>query len=218
MDKKKQAEIAERELRKIYNDEAFNGALHTFGKGEFENAKPYVQSNEEMMPKIIVVSNKKVDGKNEVTIAMFANGFGDPDEKQKLLMGFGAKLYDQGIQPVALFITSEVWMSRGEDLKKDMAPSQDPKHREGIMISGMTVDGRQNFAMAMIEEKDGKRDLGEPDYTEFDPKDRKVETESYLLKWVYQGYALTLMQGMKGKLDFNEDINENTTKTKKQKK
>jgi hypothetical protein len=186
MDKVKSAR---QEFEEILPNDEFNRFLREFGEREIETASQYIEEGKSLLSKIIVID---FDGGNvhPSVLAGFADGFGkNADDKEKILTGFGVKLFEDKVQPLALFLISEVWISH----QTKVSPSNDQDHEEGIIISGRTIDGRDNFAMAMIKNENGERKLDQMTYHEYGDKGH-YETESYLLQYVFRGYAIGVIK------------------------
>jgi hypothetical protein len=136
---------------------------------------------------------------------------GDEFSRYELLMGLGAKYYDENIKkqprgskkfPLACFFHSEAWMriESPEDHKKhsneDWGDNPRAGQKEAVVTFGMTMDKRVNMASMEIETKGKKRSLKEPFFQDWKEGNKM---ESPLLMNFYAGFHLAMMQDLKDK-------------------
>lgn len=119
-------------------------------------------------------------------IVVIATDFNDQDVKYQVLQGIGRKCYSEHMIPCAVFMASEAWMStqtkKEVDEKGFTRPSEDPKRKEILIVSGMTIS--KDVIGTMIPIRRDENGLivqdGEPDSS--------MQCEAYLLSHFFVGY------------------------------
>lgn len=111
----------------------------------------------EMAPVLFVhyrkIEESGVFGDLEHAIVMIACGIADTEAKYKTIFELGKRFYENEMFPAAVFMGTEAWISE----QTEVAPSKDPKRRECIVISGVSV-GKECRSMNTIpigHDKDG---------------------------------------------------------------
>jgi hypothetical protein len=93
---------------------------------------------------------------------LVTSGFVDGEAKETM-MTMGAKAAEGDHPLAAAFLITEAWMSQreAEDHLPEVPPSEDPERIEIVIISGSTIDQRQNQVIVKTERRDGLMYVGE---------------------------------------------------------
>ena len=109
-----------------------------------------------VVPRLVVLHRKTFNKSFERTVCMFLDLPLD-DEKHKMMMGLGARIADENINPVAILFTSEAWMKKAqteaeheEVLKSKKKVREYDDKEEAIIVMGCTLDKREKAAITMI--------------------------------------------------------------------
>lgn len=149
-------------------------------------------------PHLMIHGEKDKDGKRLTTLVLVADGFQD-NKKQELVFGMGHKFATDGNHhAVCVFMATEAWMAgeTKDEKLKDLPPSQRPDKQEGLVMAGLTIDGRANMATAMIKRIKGNKMML---YSEkfMDYKNGEINTDPVLLKQFMAGYIIGMVLGKK---------------------
>lgn len=179
---------------------------HFFSNAQFSNIliDAVQRTKEEMkgacksiMAQLLVFSVPDENNQQEISLVAFADM---PEDKQPLFEGIGMKMAQElNFTPVAIIFISEAWMKRverkdkkrfyGEYHQGDL--SKDPERKEIVIITGSTVDFRDNMAAIEIKRlKSGKIRPGKTTFIDYDPlEDGNKVVEGNLLRAFWRGYG-----------------------------
>lgn len=77
------------------------------------------------------------------------------EDRDLFLLLLGASFIQKKLFPSALFLVSEAWI---KDLRRnDSVYEKDSDVRESVLVSGLTIDGRSNFAEIPVTRDKGKK-------------------------------------------------------------
>jgi hypothetical protein len=189
--------------KSVMTDEEFNAALDA----QFGFITDHFKQADELYLMIICYCIERDSGERQSVLISIPEGWPDGLDKEKIQMGIGAKLYEDGWEPRAIFAISEAWaVSRKNEPYDGPPPSEAPDKFEIAFAIGKTIDGRDNQASWKIgRTKEGRPKL-EPwqyqPYT-FEPKDpeKEMRLENYMADAIFNGFAMKKMavEGTNGK-------------------
>ena len=132
------------------------------------------------------------DGRYDVNV-LVSPGFVDGEAKETMaVMGVKAA---EGDEPLAaVFLVTEAWMSQREARAGEpvVPPSQDPERVEIVIISGSTIDQRQNQVIVRTEREEGRMHAGEVISAPY-IDDGEDELENRILAHFWRSYAEEMM-------------------------
>lgn len=107
-------------------------------------------------PAIIVAIRRWRDGAMsdiETGLMIVESDFSEADEKEQIMLQMGAKLRSMMAFPVAVFLTSEAWVSSRDpkDPKLHIMPRDDVNRKAAVVIQGRDLSGsRKTISFAEI--------------------------------------------------------------------
>lgn len=150
--------------------------------------------NEGIVPQIIVVSKRDVNGNRKKSI-FFSPDMPMGDDKYKAMKMFGEKLFEMEIDPIAIFMNTEAWMKEcGKDEKITGPVSSYADKKEVAVISGLTIDGRTNFAMLDMKRDANNKIIALDNKKVQNYKMGEDSVKTNLLESIYTGYAFAYVR------------------------
>lgn len=204
---KHEKEQAERELSQraeaLLPSKEFDETL--FSHAEYMRKEILNGKSESVMPRAIILLDRD-EGKDERGVAMVAMADMPPthDGRAEMMACVGAHFAQQKMRPVAILLITEAWASKCDKNGKmpSCLPSDNPDRKEVLMLSGATIDGRQNTLMLPItRDVDNVILLGEADisYLAGAPsKEQEARPFNFLAAAFFQGFAIGSVMGMGG--------------------
>ena len=143
-----------------------------------------------LLPRFVVIGQEGEGQPQTTRVFALDVSFNDNDAKHKLFKSLGARCYAEKFCPLAAFLTTEAWLSK----QTDVQPRKDPDRQEVAIISGRSIDGKQDcMAVAPIF-----RDTG--DIIRLGKFNSGfAETQSLILKTFFESFMLTAFKDLKGK-------------------
>ena len=142
--------------RQLISDADFNRLL----MDALSWATEYMEGEEALAPHILAFYAQD-DGTHNL-VALVTKGWKDYYSKKQAIveMGFMAAEYENVL--AAAFIVTEAWMTQSTSGELPaVLPSDDPERVEVVVISGATLDKRQNQAIVQVERRNGRLRAGE---------------------------------------------------------
>jgi hypothetical protein len=163
--------------------------------GEFQKER-----QKQFPPRLSLILDRPPEaGIRKVAVLMLAD-LPDGEEKRRKLFLVGADAALNGLFPVAAFLCTESWIKNLSPAEGWRAknkplpvPSQCPDRTEGLVVSGSTLDGRMNMAIADIQRYGRGMTLGPWKFHDFANAKTGVAVESDLLKYFFAGHYLGQM-------------------------
>lgn len=121
----------------------------------------------------------------------------NPENKYQLFTDLGRDLANRQIAISCVFLIMEYWLSTNPDA----SPIEDPQRQEVVIISGLTLDQRENMATISIR-RDAKNRMQINNTILFPYQVENSEVKmsaNQLLVSFLRGYALTLYKNFKSK-------------------
>jgi hypothetical protein len=175
--------------RELISDAEFNHLL----MNALEWAGQYMEGEESISPHLMAFY---APGEGDYIMSVFVTpGFEDDESKVMTMAAMGVKAAEGDDPLAAVFLITEAWMStrpEGEGLP-DVPPSEDPERVEVIIISGSTIDQRQNQAVVRMERREGLMYAGEVMSAPF-IDDGKDTLQNYMLMRFWRSYAEGIMR------------------------
>lgn len=143
--------MADNEMRQMGIDLISDAEFNRHLLSTVEWASDYMVGEEEFPPHIFA-RYVNSDGEYEMSI-MVTPGFEDGDQKSKIMIAMGVEAAKSDSFLAAVYLVTGAWMSRqisGEE-KPDVQPSEDPNRAEVVVVAGITIDSRQNWATILVE-------------------------------------------------------------------
>jgi hypothetical protein len=140
---------------------------HFISDGEFNRmlldilawASEYIEGKEAANPLVLAV-HALADGNHELNI-LIPLEFGG-ERAREIMIAIGAKAAESDDPLVAAFLVTEAWMTTRPAAAgpPELPPSEDPERIEALVISGSTIDQRQNQVVVRIERCNGLMQAG----------------------------------------------------------
>lgn len=112
-------------------------------------------------PSLAALVKAHPDDKGELFLHVLAVPFDEHEEKHDAMMQIGRSIYQAKKIPVAAVLASEAWMSkqRPGQVAEYCEPRHDPMRQEGIIIFGLTIDGKHALITHAPFERDAKENI-----------------------------------------------------------
>ncbi len=175
--------------RELISDAEFNHLLMS----ALEWAGQYMDGEEFISPHLMAFY-AQADGNYGLSVFV-TPGFEDDESKASTMVTMGVKAAEGDTPLAAAFLVAEAWMStrpEGEGLP-DVPPSEDPERVEVVIISGSTIDQRQNQAVVRTERREGLMHAGEVISAPF-IDDGEDTLQNYMLMRFWRSYAEGVMR------------------------
>jgi len=132
------------------------------------------------------------DGRYDVNV-LVSPGFVDGEAKETMAV-MGVKAAEEDGPLAAVFLVTEAWMSQREARAGGpvVPPSQDPERVEIVIISGSTIDQRQNQVIVKTERENGRMHAGEVISAPYIDDDED-ELQNRMLAHFWRSYAEEMM-------------------------
>ena len=168
---------------------------HFISDGEFNRmlldmldwASAYIEGTEEVNPLVLAI-HALPDGSHELNV-LIPPEFGG-ERAREIMIAIGAKAAESDDPLAAAFLVTEAWMTLrpAADAPPGLPPSEDPDRIEALVISGSTIDQRQNQVVVRIERCDGLMQAGEVMSIPF-INDGADQLQNRLLMQFWRSYA-----------------------------
>ena len=111
-------------------------------------------------------------------------------EKEALMKAIGANLAAGKHKTLAIFMISEGWVSKRSEGDVYIEPRLDPNRSEAVFVSGLTMDGRSNYAAIFLERDNDNKfvDAGRL-YEPYGKEGGARVTPNRMLRWFWAGFA-----------------------------
>ena len=171
----------------IYTDEEFKELFDTYVDVA---GNTIAEMEVDQLSAMLFIHN---DGK--VVIVDISEGFIDDEHKHEAMQKTGFVLYEKKIIADIVILISEVWISEKPYLDPDtkqpiLRPSQDPLRREGIAITGMSIDKKVCMSIYdIVRDSYGHVHIGDL-HSEMKVGTQGERLEAPILDAFFKGYAL----------------------------
>jgi hypothetical protein len=152
------------------------------------------RQEKDYMPTLLIQTKQFPEMATQHTFVCFATDFNEGEQKRRLMMGMGCKIYEQHQIPVAIALASEAWMSQqSEDQwQRKMMPRDDPRRVEIIVVSAMTLDRSQKGMRHARIQRDAQNHIALPEAFSAIITD----VECGILEHFFHGYLLAAEAGI----------------------
>ena len=156
-------------------------------------ASEYMAGEAEFRPHVLAFYRRPA-GSHSLTVLM-TPGWTDPESKDLLMTGMGRAAAESEEPLAAVFLVTEAWMTQRAEAEglPDVPPSEDPERVEVVIVSGSTLDMRQNQAIIHIKRQEGLMAAGEVLSAPF-IDDGRDEFQNWLLMQFLGAYAAEVMR------------------------
>ena len=161
-------------------------------------ASEYMAGEEVFAPHVLAFYRQPKGG-HSLTV-LVTPGWDDQRGKERILAGMGQAAAESDEPLAAVFLVTEAWMTQrtAQDGPPDVPPSEDPARQEVVVVSGSTLDMRQNQAIIHIEREEGRLAAGEVLSVPY-IDDGQDEFQNWLLMQFLGAYAAEMMRRGRGK-------------------
>ena len=137
--------------RKLISDGEFNRML----MDTLAWAGDYMAGQESICPYLLAFYADPEDSYS--LTALVTPGWSSSEEKDLMMMGMGMQAAEIAAPLAAVYLVTEAWMTQRPEAEglPNVPPSEDPERMEVVIISGSTLDMRQNQAIIHIECQEG---------------------------------------------------------------